>query len=238
MNKSNNPRHIGFIMDGNGRWASERNLKRFQGHMEGAKALENIVEHCHKIKIEIITFYAFSTENWNRPKDEVNALLGLFSNYLDRLYTEFKDGGNEKYKNIGICFLGDLSAFSKSLNDKIRRIKDLSDKREHEMTVNIAINYGGRSDIVNAVNSFIKKNPKKYISEENLSQYLYTKNQPDPDLIIRTGGELRLSNFLIWQAAYAEFFSSPVYWPDFTPQLLDEAINNFKTRTRRYGGLV
>jgi undecaprenyl diphosphate synthase len=224
-------------MDGNGRWAREHFMQRSQGHIAGAKALEKIIDYCHKINIEVITFYAFSTENWSRPKQEVAGLMNLFSGYLDRLYEMFKDGGDEKYKHSRICFLGNLSVFSDILQEKIRRIKELSDKREYRTTVNIAVNYGGRDDIVNAVNTFIKSNPNKSITEKDLSQYLYTAKQPDPDLIIRTGGELRLSNFLLWQAAYAEYFSSPVYWPDFTPDRLDEAINNFKNRIRKYGGL-
>ncbi|MDF2686229.1 MAG: isoprenyl transferase [Clostridia bacterium] len=238
MNETNNPRHIAFIMDGNGRWAKEHLLQRSQGHIAGAKALEKIIEYCHKINIEVITFYAFSTENWNRPQQEVQGLMNLFSNYLDRLYDIFKDGGEEKYKYSRICFIGNLSVFSETLQEKIRRITELSDKREYKITVNIAVNYGGRDDIVNAVNSFIKRNPNKNINEKELSQYLYTGNQPDPDLIIRTGGELRLSNFLLWQAAYAEYFSSPVYWPDFTPEKLDEALFNYKNRIRKYGGLI
>jgi undecaprenyl diphosphate synthase len=224
-------------MDGNGRWAKEHFMQRSQGHIAGAKALEKIIDYCHKINIEVITFYAFSTENWSRPKQEVAGLMNLFSGYLDRLYEMFKDGGDEKYKHSRICFLGNLSVFSDILQEKIRRIKELSDKREYKTTVNIAVNYGGRDDIVNAVNTFMKSNPNKIITEKDLSQYLYTAKQPDPDLIIRTGGELRLSNFLLWQAAYAEYFSSPVYWPDFTPDRLDEAINNFKNRIRKYGGL-
>jgi len=225
--------HIAFIMDGNGRWATEKGLKRTQGHHQGAKALENIVKHCHEIKIPIITFFAFSTENWNRPKEEVDELMKMLNTYVDNIIKNFSDPKTVD-SSSRLVFLGDLSVFDKKIREKMQNIMQESANRAYKMTVNIAINYGGKAEILNAVNNLIKKGNKN-INEDDLRTELYTSSQPDPDLIIRTSGELRMSNFLLWQGAYSELSFPKVYWPDFTPTILNEIINEYNKRERRHG---
>ena len=235
---ANIPVHIAFIMDGNGRWAKARNLMRTQGHDAGVSALEKIICHCKNIGIRCVTFYAFSTENWSRPKAEVDHLMKLFSAYMDKIIKEIKNGHSDTFEGTNIRFIGDMSVFNEEFRRKVDFIKESTSANESQFVVNIAVNYGGRSEIVNAVNEFISENPNKYITEQDIAQRLYTAFIPDPDLIIRTAGESRLSNFLLWQASYSEIYITSVFWPDFTPEELDKAIENYGNRTRRFGGLT
>ncbi len=235
MEKKSLPTHIGFIMDGNRRWAKERGLTTPQGHKAGADALERVVEACFERGIRHITFYAFSTENWNRPAAEVSALMTLFSRYLDSLLDRWENSDKAVYHHTRICFIGDLSGFDHKFRERVDRIENLSKTKEIRMTMNIAINYGGRADILQAVNRAIKEG-KTELTEQDVDNRLYTAGQPDPDLIIRTGGEMRLSNFLLWQSSYAEYYSDPCYWPDFDEERLDTAIDAYTKRVRKFGG--
>ena len=231
------PEHIAFIMDGNGRWASARGMKRSQGHYAGAKTLDEITRLCYKKGIRIVTFYAFSTENWRRPAEEVAALTNILTEYLKKMIGYFEEGSDEIYTHTRVRFIGDTSVFSLVQRGMIDKIASVSKKSESQMEMNIAVNYGGRAEIVNAVNSFIKEHKGKKISEKDICERIYTAGQPDPDLIIRTAGEMRLSNFLIWQSAYSEFVSVPVCWPDFGEKELDAAIEEYNSRTTKFGGL-
>ncbi len=230
----NLPKHIGIIMDGNGRWAKKRKLPRTAGHTVGAKTFKNIARYCNKIGIEYLTVYAFSTENWKRPEDEVNAIMKLLKDYL-------VDAKNFKDENIKVKFIGDLSPLSDELKQLIKESEEGS-AFATGLNLNIALNYGGRDEIVHAVKKIAKKIEKGEISvdsidEKMISDNIYTASQPDPDIIIRPSGEYRLSNFLIWQAAYSEFWYSNVLWPDFKPKHLDKAIIDFQQRNRRFGGI-
>ena len=233
FNKENLPKHIAIIMDGNRRWARAKGKPSAFGHKEGAKTLENIVRYANKIGIEHITVYAFSTENWKRAEDEVNALMMLFQSYIEN-YTKRADS-----ENIKVQFLGDTSAFSpklqKGIPDCIERTKNNTG-----IVFNMALNYGGRTEIIKAVKEISEdvKNGKiniEDINEELISNHLYTKGQPDPDLLIRTSGEIRLSNFLPWQLVYSEFLFVDKYWPDFSEEDLDNAIIVYQKRTRKFG---
>ena len=235
MEKKHLPIHIGFIMDGNRRWAKERGLTTPQGHKAGADALERIVEACFERGVRHITFYAFSTENWNRPAAEVSALMTLFSRYLDSLLDRWENSDKEVYHHTRICFIGDLSGFDDKFRERVDRIENLSKTKEIRMTMNIAINYGGRADILQAVNRAIREG-KTELTEQDVNDRLYTAGQPDPDLIVRTGGEMRLSNFLLWQSSYAEYHSDPCYWPDFNGDRLDIALEAYAKRVRKFGG--
>jgi undecaprenyl diphosphate synthase len=228
------PLHIAIIMDGNGRWAEKRGLPRKAGHAEGAKTLRKITEHCHKIGIKNVTFYAFSTENWKRPKEEVDALMELFRSYL-------KDVRKYEKKQVRVMFIGDKSAFPKDMQDEMLSLEADSAKYE-SMTLLVAVNYGGRDEIVRActrvskdVNDGLFKTAD--INENLFNSYLDTKDVPPVDLLIRPGGEERISNFLIWQCAYAEFYFSPVLWPDFSIKELNKAIEVFQNRNRRFGDI-
>ena len=226
--------HIGIIMDGNGRWAKKRGLPRKYGHREGAKAFRRIVEYCDKLGLRYLTVYAFSTENWKRPEDEVNSIMQLLEQYIDEAIER-----QDENDTVRTRFIGDVSALSETLKEKIARIEQMSQGRTG-MTVNVAFNYGGRDELVRAARQLAiqaqqgKLDPQQ-INEQMLSDHLYTSGQPDPDLIIRPSGEERLSNFLIWQAAYSEFVFMDVLWPDFTPAHLDQALEIFSRRNRRYG---
>ncbi|MBQ3045011.1 MAG: isoprenyl transferase [Clostridia bacterium] len=232
------PRHIGIIMDGNGRWAKQRGLGRSEGHKAGAEVFRRICEYARDIGIEYLTFYAFSTENWKRPAEEVSAIMNLFRDYLDEA-KEREEENNEK----GMCvrYIGDRSV----LPDDIRLMMNELEKRSDDkdvITINLAVNYGGRDEILHAVKAIAKRVEAGEIKadEINLKDIdgnLYTAGQPDPDLIIRPSGEYRLSNFLIWQAAYSEFWFSDILWPDFTSEHLDKAILDFAKRNRRFGGV-
>lgn len=235
MEQNHLPIHIGFIMDGNRRWAKERGLTTPQGHKAGADALERIVEACFDRGIRHITFYAFSTENWNRPPAEVAALMALFSRYLDSLLDRWENSDKAVYHHTQIHFIGDLSGFDEKFRERVARIENLSQTKQIRMTMNIAINYGGRADVLQAVNRAIREG-KTELTEQDIDQRLYTAGQPDPDLIIRTGGEMRLSNFLLWQSSYAEYYSDPCYWPSFDGERLDVALDAYAKRVRKFGG--
>lgn len=224
------PKHIGIIMDGNGRWAKKRGLPRTAGHIEGAKAFRKCVGYCRDFGVECVTFYAFSTENWKRPKAEVDAIMKLFSQYLD-------DAMKMTEEDAKFIFLGNPEPLSEELKRKIKIVTDASAENKGIVCC-IAINYGGRDDIVHAVKDIVKNNvPVEEIDEQIISEYLYTKGLPEVDLIIRPSGEQRLSNFLIWQAAYAEYVFMDVLWPDFEKKHLEIALNEFSKRNRRFGGI-
>lgn len=234
VDKDKLPVHIGFIMDGNGRWAQKRGLPRKFGHREGALTFRKIARCCKKIGIRYATFYAFSTENWSRPKDEIDELMKLFGEYID----EVSDYADE---NTRLIFLGDKSAFGKEMADKMTELERAS-RDFNDMTILLAMNYGGRDDIVHAarrIASMVENKEIKHsdVDESLISGLLYTGGIPDADLIIRPSGEKRLSNFLIWQSAYAEFYFTDVLWPDFTPKELDKALEDFASRKRRFGGV-
>ena len=220
--------HIAFIMDGNGRWAKKRGMPREFGHKYGAETFRKIMRHCGEKGIKAATFYVFSTENWKRPQKEVDSIMKLLEQYLDECEKELKD------KNIRFFFLGDKSAFSEKLREKMNNIEKISSNGEY--FVNLALNYGGRSELVNAYNKLVALG-KTNITEEDISGALYTAESPELDLVIRTGGDLRISNFLLWQSAYSEFYFSDKLWPDFTVADIDAAIENFTNRKRRFGGV-
>ncbi|MBQ4239197.1 MAG: isoprenyl transferase [Ruminococcus sp.] len=229
------PEHIGIIMDGNGRWAKKRGLPRSAGHTAGAQTFRKIARYCSDIGIKYLTVYAFSTENWRRPSDEVDALMRLFKDYLQEAIRDFKDD------SIVLRFIGDRSAFSPELLSLMNENEEESRERDG-MVLNIAMNYGGRAELVTAIRDMANEvkdgslDPAA-ITEELVSQHLYTKGQPDPDLIIRPSGENRTSNFLLWQSAYAEYVIMDVMWPDFTQDDLNEALIEFAKRNRRFGGV-
>lgn len=224
----NKLRHIAFIMDGNGRWAKARGHAREYGHKYGMLALEKILGACRDRGIQVVTVYAFSTENWKRPQTEVGMILRLFDSYVDR---SIKDAEKNR---IAYHFLGDRSPFSQALQEKMSRLERMT--AHYPYVFNIAVNYGGRAELVHAFNTLMASG-KKSVTEEDISGALYTAHCGDPDLIVRTGGEHRLSNFLTWQSVYAEFYSADVLWPDFDEAGLDAAIENFMGRSRRYGGV-
>lgn len=230
MDKGMFPRHIGIIMDGNGRWAKKRMLPRTAGHIQGAKAFKKCTRYCMKLGLECVTYYAFSTENWKRPKDEVDAIMKLFSQYLD-------EASEMTEENVRLIFLGDPEPLSEELKRKIKHVTEGS-ANNTGLTCCIAINYGGRDDIVHAVKGILnEKIPAEEITESLITERLYTAGLPEVDLIIRPSGEQRLSNFLIWQAAYAEYVFMDVLWPDFSEKDLDFAISEYAKRNRRFGGV-
>lgn len=229
------PRHLGIIMDGNGRWAKKRGLPRSMGHRAGAANFKKIIRYCNSIGIECLTMYAFSTENWKRPKEEVGALMVLFKQYLKDALKEFLK------ENVQVRFIGDSSVFDEGLQTLIRKNEELG-RTKNGMILNIAMNYGGRAEIVQAARSLAKqvqagtRKPEE-ITEEALSQQLYTAGQPDLDLVIRPSGEYRISNFMLWQSAYAEYIVMDILWPDFTPENLEWALDEYGNRNRRFGGV-
>lgn len=228
------PVHIGFIMDGNGRWAQKRGLPRKFGHKEGAETFRKIARYCKEIGIKYITFYAFSTENWNRPKEEIDAILQLFEQYLEEVDDFAKD-------NTRLKFLGDKSAFNPKMQIRMEELEKKS-VNFSEMTLMLAMNYGGRADILQSVKKIAEMIEDKFIKSDNIdenliSSLLYTAGIPDPDLIIRPSGEQRLSNFLTWQSAYSEFYFTNILWPDFTKKDLDKALEDYSSRGRRFGGV-
>ena len=224
----NGPQHIAFIMDGNGRWASRRGQPRELGHKAGAEVFKKILKRCGELDLKAATFYVFSTENWKRPEKEVNAILKLLDRYLDECEKEIKN------QDVRFIFIGDRSVFSPSIINKMTRIEELSKNASH--IANLAINYGGRSEITRAVNQFIAQG-KTSVTEADISEALYTKDSPPVDMIVRTGGDLRISNFLLWQAAYSELYFTDKLWPDLSADDVDAAIEEFKKRKRRFGGI-
>lgn len=217
-------KHIAFIMDGNGRWAKKRALIRSVGHSYGVKSLEKVVKSCFEMGIKAVTVYAFSTENWTRPKQEVDSIINLLTDYISKA----KKDGKARY-----VFIGDKSVLSDELRTMMINLE--KDTKDNEYVFNIAFNYGGRAEIVNACKRLISDGME--ITEENISNYVYTSHVGDPDLIVRTAGEYRLSNFLLWQSAYSELYITDVLWPDFNEKELIKAIENFYGRKRRFGGL-
>lgn len=229
------PEHVGIIMDGNGRWAKKRGLPRSIGHKYGAQNFRTITRYISKTGVKILTLYAFSTENWKRPMEEVNFLMKLFHQYLLDSLTDFRED------DIKVVFIGDRSAFDSKLIDLINETEDVAKNRKG-MLLNIAMNYGSRDEILSAVKKIcleFKENKINIddITDSYIRSHLYTANQPDPDIIIRTGGEHRLSNFLLYQSAYSEFYSTETLWPDFKEEDFDNAIIEFNKRNRRFGGL-
>ena len=222
------PNHIAIIMDGNGRWAEKRGLPRTLGHKEGANALRKIITYAGKIGVKYLTVYAFSTENWKRSKDEVDALMFLFKTYLKN------EEKSIMKNNVRFLVSGRKDDVSPSLLEAIKKLEHKS-KNNTGLTLNIAFNYGGRAEIVDAVNSILKSGIDN-LAEEDFSKYLYN-NIPDPELLVRTSGELRISNFLLWQIAYSEIYITDALWPDFDEKELDKAIESYNGRDRRFGGV-
>lgn len=228
------PLHVGIIMDGNGRWAKNRGLPRTAGHAQGAKVFKKTVEWCRELGIKYATFYAFSTENWKRPKEEVDAIMGLLNKYLD-------DIRKMSQKNTRIIFLGDKSAFSDDVAARLTEIEEVSAKNDG-LYILVALNYGGRDEIVTAARRIAEEYKDGKISIDEIDEaffdnYLYTRGIPPADLIIRPSGEQRTSNFLVWQAAYAELVFMDVLWPDFSKKDLMTACEEYMSRNRRFGGV-
>jgi len=223
------PHHIAFIMDGNGRWATSRHLPRSMGHRAGVEALRRVVRLCNDYHVPMLTVYAFSTENWGRPADEVSALMGLMWETIrtdvDRLNSE----------GVRLRHVGRLEGLDQDIQEAIHWMEDLTQNND-KLELNVCFNYGGRAELVDAVREIIAaKIPPEQVTEETISSYLYTRDLPDPDLIVRTGGEMRLSNYLIWQAAYAEYYSTATLWPDFGEADLVAALDAYASRKRRFG---
>lgn len=225
------PKHIAIIMDGNGRWAKEKGKLRVEGHKKGAENIEKIIDYSIKLGVKYLTVYAFSTENWKRPEVEVKALMKLFAKYLDDKKEELKKQG------VKLLVTGTEENIPNKLLKKIRNTEEyLSDC--NQITFNIAFNYGGRKEIVDGINKIIKENREnKEINEEEFKKYMYRPEIPDPELVIRTSGEFRVSNFLLWEIAYSEFYVTNVYWPDFDEREYDLAIASYNKRDRRFGGV-
>ena len=227
------PRHIAIILDGNGRWAKKRGLPRTAGHAVGAETFRKIATYCKNIGVEYLTVYAFSTENWKRPEDEVGTIMKLLKKYLDEaIETMERD-------RIKMKVLGDVAALSPVLRALVAKTDEISKKYEG-FQANICLNYGGRAEIVNAAKRYAEEfaaGKAGELDETSFGSYLYSAGIPDPDLLIRPGGEQRISNFLLWQCAYAEFYFTDVLWPDFSSAELDKAIEAFRSRDRRYGGV-
>jgi undecaprenyl diphosphate synthase len=221
------PAHLAIIMDGNGRWAKQRGLPRLAGHRAGTENLRRVIRACVEFGIPILTIYAFSTENWGRPEAEVQGLLRILEDVIDRELDELNREG------VQLRHIGELSGISRALQDKVRSAIALTEHNQR-LILNVAFNYGGRAEIVHAVQQIMRDGyAPDEVTEALINRYLYTSDLPEPDLVVRTSGELRTSNFLIWQAAYAEFYSTPVYWPDFDKEELRKALLQFGQRDRR-----
>lgn len=220
--------HIAFIMDGNGRWAKKRGMPREYGHTVGVKKFERVVRYCGDIGIRAVTVYAFSTENWKRPQHEVQAIMGLFNEYLDRAQKMADENQTQ------VVFLGDKAIFPQNVRERMELVE--KNTAHYPRTLNVAVNYGSRDEIVHAVNTLIAQG-KTEITEDDITANLYTAHCPPPDLIVRTGSEQRLSNFLLWQAAYAEFYFCDTLWPDMDDAAVDAAVEAFYARKRRFGGV-
>jgi undecaprenyl diphosphate synthase len=222
------PYHVGIIMDGNGRWAQQRGLPRLAGHRAGTENIRRVLTGCVEFGVKILTIYAFSTENWRRPEDEVRGLMSIFARVIDRELNELHQEG------VQLRHVGRLEGISKKLQGKVQRAIELT-KNNDRIILNVAFNYGGRAEIVDAVRCIVRDGvPAEEVTEDTISHYLYT-HCPDPDLIIRTSGEFRTSNFLLWQAAYAEYYVTPTYWPDFDKEELYQALLAYSQRERRFG---
>lgn len=229
------PSHLAIIMDGNGRWAKRRGLPRVEGHRVGMKKIKDMVDICRKKGVKVLTLYAFSKQNWNRPRREVEFLMRRFEDYLDR------EGENLVKENIRFRVIGRIEELPLSLRKKIEKTMKMTEKNRG-FFLNLAINYGGQEEIVDAVRKLLMMVKEGKISPQDIEvdlfkKYLYTEDLPYPDLLIRTGGELRISNFLLFQIAYTEFWFTPVFWPDFNEQHLDEALRDFSRRERRFGAI-
>jgi undecaprenyl diphosphate synthase len=225
------PRHVGIIMDGNGRWARQRHLPRVAGHRAGVRAIRPVMEACHQADVHILTLYAFSTENWQRPRGEVMALMRLFGETIDREVGELHENG------VQIRVLGDRARLSESLQEKVAQAEALT-AGDTSAILNVAINYGGRREIVDAIRELAGSGEDlTALDEPTISDALYTRGLPDPDLIVRTAGELRISNFLLWQAAYAELYVTDTLWPDFGETAIHDALADFSSRERKFGAI-
>lgn len=226
------PRHIAVIMDGNGRWAKKRGLPRTAGHSVGAETFRKIATYCKNLGMEHLTVYAFSTENWKRSQDEVGAIMGLLERYLLECIEKMEKD------RIRLKVLGDVSGLSPRLQKLIERTDAIAETLPGCFQANICLNYGGRDEIVRAVRRWQESDPREELTEAVLSSYMDTAGIPDPDMIIRTGGEFRISNFLLWECAYSEFYYTPVLWPDFSEKDIDDAVASYQGRERRYGGVL
>ena len=225
------PDHVAIIMDGNGRWAKQRNLPRFEGHQAGVENMLSAIEYFNKLKVKYLTLYGFSTENWNRPKEEIDGLLELLQEIIDEEALKLHQNG------VRIRHLGQLERLPRNLQTAINKIVDLT-KNNTGLNFSFAFSYGGRTEIIDAARRLIAEGvPVEKIDEKLFSRYLYTADMPEVDLVIRTGGELRVSNFLIWQAAYSEYYFTDVLWPDFDKKEIDQALLAYSQRQRRFGGL-
>lgn len=229
MDLKNIPQHIAVIMDGNGRWAKKRGFPRIAGHKEGAESVRAVLKACGEFGVKYLTVYAFSTENWGRPRDEVDFLMGLFAQTIDREIDDLMKN------SVRLNFLGRLDKFSPALQKKMQAAMEKT-KNNPRIMLNVMVNYGGRTELVDAFRAMTKEQlTHDKIDEETVGKYLYTKGIPDPDLLIRTANEMRISNFLLWQIAYAEIYVTPVFWPDFRREQLIAAIEDYQKRERRFG---
>lgn len=223
------PQHIAIIMDGNGRWAKSKGMPRIYGHREGVKTVRKILKKAQSMNIKYLTLYAFSTENWKRPKEEVNGLMKLFKEYLKKEKKELDKN------NVKLIFSGSREGVNKDLLEEMDNCVEFLQKN-NGITLNLAFNYGGRREIIEAVNKVIAQNKEK-ISEEDFSEYLYHGEVPDPELVIRTSGEFRISNFLLWEIAYSEFYITEKMWPEFSEDEFENAVDYYRKRDRRFGGV-
>jgi undecaprenyl diphosphate synthase len=225
------PTHVAIIMDGNGRWAISRGLPRLAGHRAGTENLRRIITACVEFGIKYLTIYAFSTENWGRPREEVDGLMRILEDVIDKELSELNKEG------VQLRHIGRLERLNPNIQEKVLDAIELT-KNNNRLIVNVAFNYGGRDEIVCAIQRIIQDGVKpEQVNSDLVSQYLFTAGVPDPDLIIRTSGELRVSNFMIWQGAYSEWYVTSVYWPDFNKEELQKALDTFSQRDRRYGGI-
>lgn len=225
------PTHVAIIMDGNGRWAISRGLPRLAGHRAGTENLRRIITACAEFGIKYLTIYAFSTENWGRPREEVDGLMQILEDVIDKELAELNKEG------VQLRHIGRLERLNPNLQEKVLDAIELT-KNNNRLILNVAFNYGGRDEILCAIQKIIKDGVKpEQVNADLVSQYLFTAGVPDPDLIIRTSGELRVSNFMIWQGAYSEWYVTSVYWPDFNKEELQKALDTFSQRDRRYGGI-
>lgn len=231
------PKHIGFIMDGNGRWATRRRMPRKFGHKKGAETLENIVDYCFKIGVPCVSVFAFSTENWKRPKEEVDYIFQLLKDFIQK-FNEKNESEREQEineHNIKLMISGDITRLPQDLADAIRKVEQETQNCDGHI-LNIALNYGGRDDIVRACNKLLSQN-KTVVTEQDFADALYTSGLPELDFVIRTAGDVRLSNFMLYQCAYSELYFTKTFWPDFTQKKLNKALKNYSKRNRKFGSL-